>query len=271
MTKYKTFYNKNSSNSNSEINKTTLLNNNNYNMNLRTKKLNRLNLGINCQSTKNSSFLNNYQSDINDDTSIFSKIQNINSTTYKNIAPFTLKKLKNSKFFYRTKYVTGPKNKNFKNSKNPSFSTYNISFNQEDKSEEIYNAINELIKNQILGKMNIRESNELNSTNIGQSLNINKKSIIKDKISNLEKSKYFNILPAILNHINKKQTMDDIYGEYNLYLSNITRSSLNANNATKDDNNIEKNKYPKIKYLFLENVINSLKHMVKFVNVKNNE
>ena len=271
LTKYKTFYNKNSSNSNSEINKTTLLNNNNYNMNLRTKKLNRLNLGINCQSTKNSSFLNNYQSDINDDTSIFSKIQNINSTTYKNIAPFTLKKLKNSKFFYRTKYVTGPKNKNFKTSKNPSFSTYNISFNQEDKSEEIYNAINELIKNQILGKMNIRESNELNLANIGQSLNINKKSLIKDKISNLEKSKYFNILPAILNHVNKKQTMDDIYGEYNLYLSNITRSSLNANNATKDDNNIEKNKYPKIKYLFLENVINSLKHAVKFVNVKNNE
>ena len=142
LTKYKSFYEKNNNNLNPQMNKTMQLNNNNYKMSLRRQKLNRLNLVINNQSAKSSSFIDNYHNNINDEESIFTKIQNNNQKTCKNIAPFTIQNLKNSKFFYKTKYVTGLKNKNFKNTKNSFFSTYNISFQQEDKNEEIYKTIN---------------------------------------------------------------------------------------------------------------------------------
>ena len=256
MTKHKNY----SNNSNSLTNRTMLLNFNGYNTNSNQKKLNKLNIGINSQSTKNSSFMHNYIN--NKDNSLFNQIQNSNSTMSKNIASLTLKKLKNSKFFYKTKYVSGIKNKNNKNiTKNSSLSTYNISFNPEEKNDILYKAINTIIKNKILTKMKLEESEESNVNNY-------KKPTKEKMINNIEKAKYFDFLPVILNHMKQKQTMDDIYGEYNLYLSNISKSTVN-NSVNKK--NLEKNKYPKIKYLFLENVINNLKHMVKFVNIKNNE
>ena len=268
LTKYKSFYGKNNTNLNSQMNKTMQINNNNYKMSLRRQKLNRLNLVINNQSAKSSSFIDNYHNNINDEESIFTKIQNNNQKTCKNIAPFTIQNLKNSKFFYKTKYVTGLKNKNFKNTKNSFFSTYNISFQQEDKNEEIYKTINELIKNKLLNKMKTTESKDLNIINMKQAININKKNLNQTQTFNTEKANYFKILPFILDNLNKKQTIDDIYKEYNLYFS---KSSSDVNNKNKKDNNIEKIKYPKIKYLFLENVINSLNHLVKFINVKSKE
>ena len=268
--KHKSIYDKYSNNSHSKTNRKKSFNYNNYNSNFSKKKLNQLNIGINSPSTKNSSFLINDKSNINN-TSIFTKIQNNKTTTYNNnIAPLTSKKLKNSKFFYKTKYVTGLKNKNRKNVKNSSLSTYNISFNPDVKNDILYNAINSIIKNELFNKMKISESEETNTNNNKFNLKCNKKSSLQDDMENIEKAQYFDFLPVILNHMKQKQIMDDIYGEYNLYLSNITKSTLISNSANKK-NNFEINKYPKIKYLFLENVINNLKHMVKFVNVKNNE
>ena len=278
MTKHKSFYDKYSYNSNSQTNRTMFLNYNNYNLNPRQKRLNKLNIGINSQSTKNSSYMVNYKNNNynNNDTSIFTKLQNSNSTTIynKNIAPLTLKKLKNSKFFYKTKYVTGIKNKNLKNIKNSSLSTYNISFNPDEKNEVLYKTINAIIKNKLLNKMKITESEESNNNYIKSKLNMNKNPAKKNDLENIEKAQYLDFLPVLLNHMRQKQIMDDIYGEYNIYLSNISKSTFNENSDNRNKNkknNLEINRYPKIKYLFLENVINNLKHMVKFINIKNNE
>jgi len=275
MAKQKSFYDKYTSNSISQTNRTMFLNYNNYNLNPRQRRLNKLNIGINSQSTKNSSLMVNYKSNNynNDDTSLFTKLQNSNTTaTYnKNTAPLTLKKLKNSKFFYKTKYVTGFKNKNIKNIKNSSLSTYNISFNPDEKNEALYNTINAIIKNKLINKMKITESEESHNNIIKSKLNMNKKSLKSNNLDNIEKAQYLDFLPVLLNHMRQKQIMDDIYGEYNIYLSNISKSTFNSNSANKKNNNLEINKFPKIKYLFLENVINNLKHMVKFINVKNNE
>lgn len=225
----------------------------NNNNNLNPNKINQLNLGIHSQSTKNSSFMNNF-----DETSLFNKIKN-----NKNIATLSFKKLKNSKFFYKTKYVNGTKNKNIKNSKLSSLSTYNISFPK--SNELIYNTINEMIKKKLLNTEN-EESihiNKLSSNNIK-----------KSEDDEIKKAKYFDLLPVILNHLKQKQMMDDIYGEYNQYLSNISKSTVNnINNKNEKEKEKQKEntkKYPRIKYLFLENIINNLKHVVKFIDVKNN-
>ena len=263
MTKHKSFYDKNINNSPPEENTTLLLNFNYYNTNLRQKKLNMLNIAINSQSTKNSSYLTNYKN--NNNTSIFTKTKN-NSILTKNIANMTLKKLKNSKFFYKTKYVMGVKNKNNKNIKNPSLSTYNISFNPENKNDLLYNSLNSLIENKLLNKMKIAESEESNDNDMKLKNVCDKGISTQDEVNRVQ---FYDFLPVILNNMKQRQTVDDIYSEYNQYLSNISKSTKNSNS--------KKNvigygyKYPKIKYLFLENVINSLKHMVKFVNVKNNE
>ena len=270
MTKYKSFYDKNSISSLSQTNRTLLLNNtnkNNYKNNFRHKKLNQLNIGINSQSTKNSSFMINYNSNINNnDTTLLTKFPSY-SISKKKKESLNLKKLKNSKFFYRTKYVSWKKSKNIKNIKNSSFSTYNITFHLRDKNEIVYNTINEMINKQIMNKIKISKNEETNKIcNIKQMINKKNSSIQTD----IEKAKYLDFLPVILKHIKQKQTMDDIYGEYNQYLLNISKSTM-YNNSNKK--NIEGNgyKYPKIKYLFLENIINNLNHMVKFVNIKNNE
>ena len=263
VAKHKTFYDKFRGDSKSQTNRTMFLNYNKHNINSGQKKLNKLNIGINSQS----SFMINYKSNNNNDTSIFTKIQSSYTTIYnKNITNLTLKKLKNSKFFYKTKYVNGLKNKNLRIIKSHSLSTYNISFNPEEKNDALYKTINAIIRSKLLNKMKITESEESNANKLKQIKKISN----QDDIENIERAQYFDLLPIILNHIKKKRIMDDIYGEYNLYLSNISKTTLNSNSPNKK-NNLEINKFPKIKYLFLENIISNLKHIVKFVNIKNNE
>ena len=57
--------------------------------------------------------------------------------------------------------------------------------------------------------------------------------------------------------------MDDLYKEYNKYLSNIKETTIN-DQKTKINN-------PIIRYLFLENVLNNLKNIAKFINLQNKE
>ena len=122
-----------------------------------------------------------------------------------------------------------------------------------------------MIKKQILNSIKISENEETNKINTKSMVNTKTSSIQAD----IEKAKIYDFLPVILKHMKHKQTMDDIYGEYNQYLLNISKST--NNNSNKKNVLGYEYKYPKIKYLFLENIINNLNHMVKFVNIKNNE
>ena len=262
---YINFYNKNTSNSRAKTSRTLLLSHKLNNNNIRHKKLNKLNIGLNSQSTKNSSFKINCINNTNDFTPI----------KFQNIAPLTFNKLKNSKFFAKTKYVKGLRNRhihnNFKNIKSPSLSTYNINFPSDEQNDIIYKTIDSLIKKQLMDKIKITQTEETSEiiNNINPKM-FNKKSEIENEI---EKAKFYDFFPIILNHIKQKNAMGDIYNEYYKYLANISKSTSNNNNnysnkKTKFEFN---NKSPKIKYLFLENIINNLKHMVKFINIKNNE
>ena len=220
------------------------------------KKLNLLNFGINSPVNKNSNFNNKIYNSFLDNNSILSGIE---TNMSRKISSLTLnEQLKNSKFFNKTKYINGIKNKNnVKRNKRSSLSTYNILLepNQEDF---IYNALNEIIIKHLINNNN-KLYEKIEKRNITPN---NKYNPINEQI-NIEKAQYFDILPIILNHIKQKKTMDDLYKEYNKYLSNITETTIN-NQKTKINN-------PIIRYLFLENVLNNLKHIVKFIDIQNKE
>ena len=228
-------------NLNSFKGRTLFSGNNNYRQNS-----NMFHIGINSPNNKSNSF----------NQKKYNSFNNYNSNTInKKFGNLTLnQKLKNSKFFYKTKYINGIKNKNIKKKKGISLSTYNI-FLEPSQDEFIYNTINDIIIKQLENDSKINESNK-------------KKEIISNNNDyKIEKAKYFDLLPIILNHIKQKRTMDDVYREYNKYLSNISENTSNNNIINKNN----KIKHPIIKYLFLQNILNNLKHLVKFINIQSKE
>ena len=243
MSRNKLFYNNNSS-----LKERSIFSSNNNSRH----KLNLLNIGdINSPINKKSKIFNGF-----DNNSFLNGIDNGNNKKNGNIS--LNDKLKNSKFFNKTKYINGLKNKIIKRNKSPSLSTYNISL-KSNKDDLIYNAINEIIMKQIINYNISKITKNQESKNIFQNNQINEKFQIK-------KAQFFDLLPIVLNHIRHKKTIDDLYREYNKYLSNLSESSIN--------NNLDKNhkmKNPIIKYLFLEKIINNLKHLVKFINIQSKE
>ena len=244
-------HNKYSDSSRAKTSRTLILSRKLNNNDIQYTKINKLNIGLNCHSAKNSSLIINYENS----TSSTSR------NKFSNIAPLTYNKLKNSKFFANSKYVKGVKNKN-KNEKHSPLSTYNINFPQKEKNDIGYKTIDPLIKNQLIKITKKEESTEINNKTP------NKKTSIE---AEMEKAQFFDLIPMILNQLKQKQTMDDISGEYKKYLSNISKNSSYNNNSHEKINNENNNKQPKIKYLFFENIINSLKHIVKFINIKHDE
>ena len=247
LSRNKLFFN--NLNSNSSFKERTIFSSNNN-----KKKLNLLNIGgINSPINRRPKIFNG----LNDNNSFFGGIDNgIN----KKIGNLTLnEKLKNSKFFNKTKYINGLKNKNIKKNKSPLLSTYNILLKPND-DDLLYNAINEIIMKHIMNNINnVSKRTENNDQkNFLQNNQFNEQ-------SQIEKAKIFDLIPVVLNHMKHKKNMDDLYNEYNKYLANISESS---------NNNIEYNnkiKNPLIRYLFLENILNNLKHIVKFINIKSKE
>jgi len=220
------------------------------------KKLNLLNIGINSPINKNSKIFNSFNSH-NDNNIVFNGIK---SAFNKNIDSLALnEKLKNSKFFNKTKYIHGIKNRNLKKSKIPSISTHNI-YLEQNQDDLIYNTINEIIIKKLINhNSKMIEKKDINVIKTNNVINKN------DENYQIEKAKYFDLLPIILNHIKQKKETNDIYKEYNNYLSNISENTSNNNII----NNKKKN--PIIRYLFLENIINNLKHLVKFINIQSKE
>ena len=237
----------NNFNSNSSLKERTIFSSNNNSR----QKLNLLNIGdINSPINKKTKIFNGF-----DNNFFLNGIDNCNN---KKNGISSNDKLKNSKFFNKTKYINGIKNKIIKRNKSPSLSTYNISL-KSNKDDLLYNAINEIIMKQIINYNISKITKNQESKNILQNNQINEKFQIK-------KAQFLDLLPIVLNHIRHKKTIDDLYKEYNKYLSNLSESSIN--------NNLDKNhkmKNPIIRYLFLEKIINNLKHLVKFINIRSKE
>ena len=208
------------------------------------QKLNLINMGIYSPNNKNNSFNNKKFNSFND-FSVNKKVNNLKLN----------QGLKNSKFFNKTKYINGIKNKTIKKKNGNSLSTYHILL--EPNQEEIaYDAINEMLIKQLDNDIKKNESNK----------QIKNLSNDTDQYQ-IEKAKYYDLLPIIINHIKQKKSTDDIYNEYNKYLSKISENSTNNKNM----NNFNKIRHPIIKYIFLQNIINNLQHMVNFINIQNKE
>ena len=210
------------------------------------QKLNILNIGIYSPINKDKSKTNIF----NDSNSFL--INGINNN--KKVIPLKLyTKLKSTKFSNKTKNING--NKNIQNNKRSPLSTYNILL---DSSQDklIYKAINDIILNKLTNnKKKIHEQNKLVSNKI------------KNDQNQIENVKYFDFLPIILNHLKHKTNIDDLKEEYNKYLTN-NKNRLSIPNK---QNKINKIRNPIVRYLFLENIINNLKHIVKFINIKKKE
>ena len=235
--------NKNFDNSfNNSSQKKTIFSSNNS-----SKKLNLLNLGIYSPINK--------KSNINK----FNSTNEVNNNINKKVVPSKLyEKLKSSKFFNKTKYINGNKNKKIKSNKRTLLSTY-IMLLESSQDDLIYNAINEIVLQKLMhSKKKINESNE--KKNLFPNNNNN-------EIYQIQKAKYFDLLPIILNHLKNKKTIDDVNEEYNKYLLN----NMNDTTTINKPNKINKIKNPIVRYLFLENIINNLKHIVKFININSKE
>ena len=213
-----------------------------HNNNNIRQKINLLNMSIYSPNNENNSFKSTKFNSFNNHT-INKKMDNLKLN----------QGLKYSKFFNKTKYINGIKNKKIKKKNGISLSTYNILLEQ-NHEESKYDSINEMLIKQLDSYL----KNESNT---------------KNQISNDteqyegEKAKYYDLLPIVLNNIRQKRITDDIYQEYKKYLSKITENTT-SNNITNKNNRI---RHPIIKYLFLQNIINNLQHIVKFIDIQNKE
>ena len=221
------------SNSTSFSNKTLFSSNNNS-----KKKISSLNIGGSISP------INKNKSYNNDNSNIF---QNNNRNKYLTLSL----NLKNSKFFNKTKYINNAKNINIKKYIKPRslLSTYNIPL-ENSKSILLYNTINEMSKKyQNKNKANRNSNNNLDNE--------------KDINYQMEKAQVFDLLPLILNHMKQEETIENLYEEYNKYISKPNK-----------DKNVDKNNKminPIIKYIFLEKLLNNLKHKVQFINAQTKE
>jgi len=219
------------SNSNSFSNRTLFSSKNNS-----KQRINSLNIG------GSTSPINNNNNSYNNDNSntLWSNNRNKYLTLSLN--------LKNSKFFNKTKYINNTKNINMKKYIKPKslLSSYNIQL-ENSKNNLLYDTLNEMSKKL---KSNNKENNNNNLNND------------KDKYQ-MEKAQFFDILPMILNHIKQKETIESLYEEYNKYISKPNKNKRIYKN--------DKMKNPIIKYIFLENILNNLKHKVQFVNAQTKE
>ena len=255
--KYRDFYRKNSTD--------------NYNISTNSFNNNNINLYNNNQNKNN----------FNKSSTIFNESinnnQNINNNNdiIKKINEYNLNLLKKSRYFSKTKYINGIKNKIKDNQKHisKSLSTKNISL-ENTGSSSVQKTFNE-IKNQKLFKKqnNIEEYNK--NPKEGDTI---KKTESKNIGTNTEKTNnaiFYDFIPIILQHMKQKENLDKLNKENeNKWLfdkiNNLNNSTeLTKSSSLKLKNNLFQN--PIIKYLFLEKTLYNLRHRVQFIDINKKE
>ena len=196
------------------------------------------------------------------------------------INDFKLNIIKNSKYFKKTKYINGIKNKIMINQKNinKSLSTKNLSL------EKTCNTSNRRKYNDIqVEKLLLKQKN--NSEFYQQNNNEDKISRKADEIgekvepTKLNNAIFYDFIPIILQHMKQKEILGEIKNDsnHNERLYNNIKSIYKDNSKeltksidllkSKTKNDLLEN--PIIQYLFLERTLNNIKHNVDFVDIKN--
>ena len=203
-----------------------------------------------------------------------------NNPIIKRINDYNLNLIKKSRYFSKTKYINGIKNK-IKNSQrhiNKSLSTKNISL--ENTRSTSHKTFNDVIVEKILNKK--KKIDEYNKRLLNKETNTPKKTedigIETDSIRP-NNAMFYDFIPLILQHMKQKETIDEINKEHdnhwlydkinNIYNNNSSEFTKNSSFKFKNKNNLLEN--PIIKYLFLEKTLYNLRHTVQFIDIKNRE
>ena len=260
-------FNRNNSTNDFNINpqknqKNNILKLNLYNNHQKKSNFNKTNNSINNDSTNNNNTINYFNNNNND--YYIKKIKNYN-----------LNLIKKSRYFSKTKYINGIKNKIKDNPKhvNKSLSTKNISL-ENTRSTSIHKTINDIRVEKLLNKC--KNIDEYNKKNINKE---NKKTqdvgVGTDSVR-VNNAIFYDFIPIILQHMKQKETLDENNKDHeNSWLYNKINNIYNDNSSEitkgsiKFKNNLLEN--PIIKYLFLERTLYNLRHIVQFVDIQNRE
>ena len=251
----------------------------NYNISTATSQNNKFNLNLfnnksnilYNESTSNNQTTNNYNMHSKNSNDIIKKLNNYN-----------LNLLKNSRYFSKTKYINGIKNKiNNQKHINKSLSTKNISL------ENIYNSsapktFSDMAMEKLLIKHHRSIDEYKNIKNEEDTLTKRMEEIgigttDPAKRNNSANAIFYDFIPILLQHMKQKETLEEINKEQeNNWLFDKIKSVYNNNSTEMTKGNITSHKKnilenPIIKYLFLERTLYNLRHTVKFVNIENRE
>ena len=206
-----------------------------------------------------------------------------NDERIKKINNYNLNILKNSKYFNKTKYFNGIKNKIKINQNliNKSLSTKNLSLENTRNTSNQKNYSDIRVEELLNKRKNINETNK-KITNNEDNNNIKKTEEIGVETDNEKTNNaiFYDFIPIILQHMKQKEIIDEINKDHEnawLYDKIKTLYNNNSSQSTKGKDQLKlKNKKdllenPIIKYLFLEKTLYNLKHIVNFVDIKNRE
>ena len=156
----------------------------------------------------------------------------------------------NSSIINRTKILDNKK----KNLKKKSLSVINI-----NADIEKYFDVNSKMYNKTTKDFNLRKlMNKLKIIDFKKFIDKN-----KDNKKNIEKAKVYDLMPGILLYIKQKE-----YNTQKKFVENKNNIKLNQN---KNNELLINNSNYKVKYKFLDNIINNIHHIVNFVDVEKRE
>ena len=251
----------------------------NYNISTATSQNNKFNLNL---FNNKSNILYNDSTSNNQTTNNYIMHNKNNNDIIKKLNNYNLNLLKNSKYFSKTKYINGIKNK-IHNQKhiNKSLSTKNISL------ENIYNSsapktFSDMAMEKLLIKHHRSIDEYKNIKNEEDTLTKRMEEIgigttDPAKTNNATNAIFYDFIPILLQHMKQKETLEEINKEQeNNWLFDKIKSVYNNNSTEMTKGNITSHKKnilenPIIKYLFLESTLYNLRHTVKFVNIENRE
>ena len=232
--------------------------------------------------TKSNSSYNDSTINNNQITNKANNYNNNNDIIIKKINNYNLNLLKNSRFFSKTKYINGIKDKIKNNQRhiNKSLSTKNISLENTGYTS-VHKTFNDIVVEKLLNKQkNIEEYNKKVDVETMTNKADDASTETNDK-KNL--ASFFDYIPLILQHLKQKEVTDELNKENEYYwlyskLKNAYNDNSSENTKNSSTKNTNKKPYnnskdilqnPIVRYLFLERTLANLRHTVKFIDINN--
>ena len=232
--------------------------------------------------TKSNSSYNDSAINNNQTTNKANNYNNNNDIIIKKINNYNLNLLKNSRFFSKTKYINGIKDKIKNNQRhiNKSLSTKNISLENTGYTS-VHKTFNDIVVEKLLNKQkNIEEYNKKVDVETMTNKADDASTETNDK-KNL--ASFFDYIPLILQQLKQKEVSDELNKENEYYwlyskLKNAYNDNSSENTKNSSTKNTNKKPYnnskdilqnPIVRYLFLERTLANLRHTVKFIDINN--